>query len=443
MTIAAGACYLGAFGTLVVGWRDGVAEVAILGAELMAQCGLAVVHGLSAPGVLYGNNAAVSASVFVALPLALAVALPLVSPDVGASRWVARRWKGWASGWVVAGAGLAGWLLVAPNALPEPSLGKPVAVSVGIGCLAVALRLSWRQLELYWIGQRAASLVASLSLAFMGLTGLVWIARGAFGPGWWFAHLLDVTAVLGASVALAVGYRQDKRVTDLLAPVLARKPLVALRFGVELARPPPRRGSAGEDPLTRDHVVRVAELAMRAGQRGGLSPVRLRSLGLGAILHDIGRVETPNEILTKPGRLTESETTMMRQHALVGERLLGAVPELAPAARFVRAHHERVDGAGYPDGLRGDQIPLEAGIISVCDAFDAMAHTRHYRTGMGPELAIAILREHAGSQWDAACVELVVAEVLAAPAGTVLWDVGTAEPASSDAAICHASSSPG
>ena len=85
--------------------------------------------------------------------------------------------------------------------------------------------------------------------------------------------------------------------------------------------------------------------------------------------------------------------------------------ELAPAATFVRSHHERQDGRGYPDGLAGTQIPIEVAIISACDAFDAMCHTRHYREGMGRERAFTVLREHAGSQWDTEVVALVVATI--------------------------------
>lgn len=438
VTLGAGVCALGALWGLVAGWRDGVAEVAILAAALLAQSALATVHGLTAPGVLYGPNTAVSVSIFLALPLALLTAFPLVAPDLPAARWVARRWRAWICGSVLVAAVLAVWLLVSPRSFPEAGLRHPLVIAVGIGALALALRISWRLLGLYWIGRRTASLVASLATAYLGLSGLVWLGQRAFSAGWWFAHVLDIAGVLGASVALAAGHRQDRRVTELLAPVVTREPLLALRLGLS---PVVHRFVAdlhAKDTLTRDHVVRVGELAMRAGTRAKLPPVRLRWLGLGAILHDIGKLQTPAEILTKPGRLTDTETATMREHAGVGADLLAAVPELAAAAPLVRAHHERFDGAGYPDGLRGDQIPLEAGIISVCDAFDAMAHTRHYRAGMGPDRAVAILREHAGSQWDPACVELIVAELRSQGSAHVLWDVGlAAEPLTAEP-VCHA-----
>jgi HD-GYP domain-containing protein (c-di-GMP phosphodiesterase class II) len=164
-----------------------------------------------------------------------------------------------------------------------------------------------------------------------------------------------------------------------------------------------------KDSLTRDHVVRVGELALRAGERSRLAPRRLRQLGLAAILHDVGKLAVSDAILTKPGRLTPEEFERMKRHTLDGERLLAQTPGLELAARFVRWHHERVDGRGYPDGLAGDEIPLEARIIAAADGYDAISHTRHYREGLGHLGAASILQEHAGSQWDAEAVAHVLA----------------------------------
>ena len=164
-----------------------------------------------------------------------------------------------------------------------------------------------------------------------------------------------------------------------------------------------------KDPITRDHVVRTAILAMRVGDSIGLPPRRLRSLGLAALLHDVGKLDTPDEVLNKQGRLTPDEYRVIQRHTVDGYDLVAAVPSLAAIAPLVRGHHERVDGDGYPDGLRGQEIPIEARIIAACDAFDAMAHSRQYREGMGHERATAVLREHAGSQWDSSVVDLIVA----------------------------------
>jgi HD-GYP domain-containing protein (c-di-GMP phosphodiesterase class II) len=224
---------------------------------------------------------------------------------------------------------------------------------------------------------------------------------------------------------LAVGYRSKGSIAAAIAPVVNGDPLIALDLGLS---PVVHRFVAAlerKDPITRDHVVRVAELAVRAGERAGLTGTRLRCLGLGALLHDVGKLDVPDAILTKPGLLSESEMARMRQHVIDGERLLLGEPELASAAPLVRWHHERHDGLGYPDGVAGGDLPLEAGIISACDAFDAMAHTRHYRQGLGAERAIAVLQEYAGIQWNPQAVELVIAAARTdAGSGNILAGTG-------------------
>jgi HD-GYP domain-containing protein (c-di-GMP phosphodiesterase class II) len=141
-------------------------------------------------------------------------------------------------------------------------------------------------------------------------------------------------------------------------------------------------------------------------------------------LHDIGKLETPIEILDKPSRLTAEEYEIVKRHAVDGERILQAEPALATVAAIVRSHHERIDGRGYPDGLSGDAVPLAARIIAVCDAFDAMTHEHRHRRAMSPGMAFSVLREHAGSQWDPKVIDHVMAVLPAMDIGEGLTAVG-------------------
>ncbi len=404
VVITASLCVLAAVGVIVVAHRDATAEIGILGGALFALSMFGLVHGIALPGVLFDQNGAVTTAALMALPAAVMIASPLLFVRSAVSRAVSRHWRPWVVAWSVVVVATSALLLARPDLLVLPGARTPVAVSVAALSLVLVLMVSFRQLRLYWVGELRATLVGAIAFAFIGLTAIVWIGEQPFSAGFWLVHLLDISGVLGACAAVAFGHRAERRVTDVLGPILERDPLAALELGLA---PVVRRfvAALGEkDEQTRDHVVRVGETATRVGERLRLTPRRLRYLGLAAILHDVGKLAVDDAILQKPGPLTGPEYDRIKRHAADGEQLLLVTPELAPAARFVRSHHERVDGMGYPDGLVADQIPLEARIIAACDAYDAIANTRYYRDGLGGGGAASVLQEHAGSQWDARVV---------------------------------------
>jgi diguanylate cyclase (GGDEF)-like protein len=164
-------------------------------------------------------------------------------------------------------------------------------------------------------------------------------------------------------------------------------------------------------PTMEAHISHVAALAEAVAEEMGLDDHEVREITSAAELHDIGKAAIPDAILAKAGPLDADEWNLIRRHTLLGERIMLQAPALANAARLVRASHERIDGTGYPDGLRGDEIPLGARIIFVCDAFDAMVTDRPYSKAVSMEHALAELRRCAGKQFDAAVIEIFCAQV--------------------------------
>ena len=137
------------------------------------------------------------------------------------------------------------------------------------------------------------------------------------------------------------------------------------------------------------------------GKRLALRPAELRNLEFGALLHDVGKITVPKEIINKPGPLNEAEWEIMRRHTIEGQRMLDSVGGvLTRVGEIVRASHEDYDGSGYPDGLAGNAIPIEARICSACDAFSAMTTDRAYRPAMSESEALEELRHCAGTQFD-------------------------------------------
>jgi diguanylate cyclase (GGDEF)-like protein len=169
-----------------------------------------------------------------------------------------------------------------------------------------------------------------------------------------------------------------------------------------------------KDAYTAAHAHDVAELSEGVAARLGLSPDEVRTVRYAALLHDVGKIGIRTEILTKPGKLTEDEFAEMKQHTLIGQRILEPIPFFSGIHRLVRWAHERWDGAGYPDGMAGEDIPLGARIICACDAFHAMTSDRPYRAAMPLSEALAEIGRHAGTQFDPRVVEALVYEAVVA-----------------------------
>ena len=154
------------------------------------------------------------------------------------------------------------------------------------------------------------------------------------------------------------------------------------------------------DPYTEDHLYRIRGFAEAIAAELGLPPDEIREIGFSSLLHDLGKIRVPDSILTKPGPLSEAEWRIMKQHPLWGEELLSAHPWLETARQIARWHHERWDGTGYPDGLRAEQIPLSAAIVTVADGLDAMISDRPYRKAWPPRQAIVEIRAQKGRQYS-------------------------------------------
>lgn len=162
------------------------------------------------------------------------------------------------------------------------------------------------------------------------------------------------------------------------------------------------------DSQTCCHSKATGEWARRLSASLNLSKEQTEFVELCAVLHDIGKIATPESILFKPGPLDEREWEVMRDHAAAGQRILNQIPSLARCAMIVRAHHERWDGRGYPDGLAAENIPFEARVVAVADAFHAMISDRPYRKAIAPRRALEIIEAGRGTQWDPLVVDAML-----------------------------------
>jgi putative two-component system response regulator len=163
-----------------------------------------------------------------------------------------------------------------------------------------------------------------------------------------------------------------------------------------------------KDPYTKGHCNRVRDLSIALAKATGQSLEMLEIIEGGSLLHDIGKISIPEDILNKDTRLTSDEYEIIKTHPAAGEKIISHLPQFKRFLPIVRSHHERIDGKGYPDGLKSDEIPLEVRIVSLADAFDAMTSSRAYRTPLPTEMAVEELKFFSGSQFDSDLVEVFI-----------------------------------
>jgi HD-GYP domain-containing protein (c-di-GMP phosphodiesterase class II) len=289
--------------------------------------------------------------------------------------------------------------------------------------VAGAQTFSWDHWPVY-----LAALAAQFAFDFAAAATRAWLIDGTppqavggmIAPVYAFDAALAPIGLLTVIAALQIGPGMVLMVIPLAAvlAVLSRERQV--RVDKALALSEAYQGTAMllgdmveiDDAYTGSHSREVVELALGVSDSLGLSAKQRRDVEFAALLHDIGKITVPKEVVNKPGPLDEAEWAIVRRHTTEGERMLKRIGGvLADVGRIVRSSHEHFDGSGYPDGLAGEEIPIEARIVACCDAFSAMTTTRSYRKAMSTEVAIAELRACAGSQFDpevaSALLELV------------------------------------
>lgn len=245
-----------------------------------------------------------------------------------------------------------------------------------------------------WFGLRGAIITTSVvSVVFLVHAFLDW-------PGNYMEQANQLGELAGFWVAgLIPGWLFDRQKSLLLDLAKANEEtIIGLVSALDL-----------REHNTRMHSQRVREYTELIATRFGVDEAARREVGFGALLHDVGKIATPDQILLKPGKLTDSEWEEMRKHPEAGYRIVKRIGFLKDAAEIVHAHHERYDGKGYPRGLKGDAIPLGARLFMVADVYDALTSERPYKSPLSFEEAAAEITKHKGTQFDPDVVATFVA----------------------------------
>jgi HD-GYP domain-containing protein (c-di-GMP phosphodiesterase class II) len=286
---------------------------------------------------------------------------------------------------------------------------------LGIGFVLFVL-LVWRAGRTYLLTRRPADLIVALGLTWLGVALVAALTLTYSDLGWWLGHMFELDGILIVAVPVALDLAHTAQARPLAGDLSAAELVSAEEVFLGSHVRALTLRLAEKDAYTEQHTRRVALRAVQVGTELGLSRGRLRTLAIGALVHDIGKLSVPDAILKKPGPLDDAEFRVIQRHCDWGGRLVDEVGTFSAGVRhLVRDHHERLDGSGYPDGIAGEAIALDTRILAVCDVYDALISPRVYRGAWSHEEAMALLHSEAGSTLDARCVA-ALERVLAAQA---------------------------
>ena len=303
-------------------------------------------------------------------------------------------------------------------------------------CALTLLATGWQYRRRFRLGGDRVQLALALA-CWLGVEAIVSLRIGAeWHVSWWVYHALLLAGFGSAVYAILTEYRRVRQIDEALAGVRMHDDMEHITRGYPEALRALVAAVEAKDAHTHGHSARVAEYSVRLGQQMGLGPTQLRDLAQGAVLHDIGKIGTADAVLNKPGPLTSQERTWIEEHPVAGWEIVRQAPSLHASLAVVRHHHERWDGAGYPDGLAGEDIPLQARMAAVADVWDALTSERAYRPAWSTRRALDHIVAGAGSQFDPACVEAFV-DVLALQGIAPTGEPATAEAAATAASDCH------
>jgi HD-GYP domain-containing protein (c-di-GMP phosphodiesterase class II) len=388
--------------------RTASARITLLALSFISMAGLFAVHGLATPGFLveaeYRAVLGFSSRMSIVLAAAFLALSAIDLPQELSQRVV--KWRGAIlGGWVMLLLSYALAALIAPESVPPRIMSEVLFLR---GTNAVVFSFSLFATIRYFQGYQRSGLAMYNAMAIGSL--LLFEAQFTMHFGevwhlsWWIYHFALFSAFLLMLGGMALEYVQGNSPVLVMQGLTLSDPIAQIQAGYTRVITAFAASLEARDGYTHGHGQRVAALSLLIGERMGLAPGRLRGLAQGALLHDVGKIGVPDRILCKPGPLTDDEYCEIQRHPERGEALLGSAFTGPVESAVIRHHHERYDGTGYPDRLRGADIPLEARIASVADVYDALRSARAYRGAWDREVAQQYMREQSGSHFDPTCI---------------------------------------
>ena len=391
----------------IVGMRQRNIQVIYVSLAFISLAGFFSIHGLATPHFIIGDNSVVGvAAQLSVLTMSLWLLVSSLPADNAFSAYLAR-YSNWLVPVYVPAIVLIGVLALSNPSVADlvPVTNEPIKYISGGLTIVLASAAGYR----YWQSFRYSNFPFQVAIALTGgwiaVTQIIITTALFFHASWWIYHFLLLFSVIAVVAGLVVQYRRGDSIVRSILGLFSTDPSERLEAGLSPSVRSLIEATEARDPYTAGHSYRVSRGAFELGNALKVSPEELRVLVQGGLVHDVGKLEVPGTILNKPGPLTAEERKAIEDHPVIGYDLCARLGFMAPELAVIRSHHERLDGAGYPDGLANGDIPRLARILSVIDVWDALTSARAYRLAWSEAEALAYLQENCGTQFDADLVD--------------------------------------
>ncbi len=382
-------------------------KITFLALSYVSLAAIFVLHGVSTPGLLVSHSAISGTSAQLSVVLAVVwLWLSSLSVDQPFIQWLARWQRLLLPLWVLILLGICMvlWLV--------PELGEMIRVKQNPGkwlfTIFVVMMNSWtmyRYFATYTASRFPLQLSVVYSAGWMIVAQLIIVTGEAWRLSWWLYHFLLLGSVIIMVSGIIRQYASSHSLSATIQLMFRANPQDWIRTYMSTSVKELVMATEARDAYTAGHNYRVALYALKLGEEMGLGKEELRAIAQGGLIHDVGKLNIPDHILNKPGKLTPDERRLIEGHTLAGYDLckrLGFMPE---ELAVIRSHHEKWNGKGYPDRLKGEDIPLIARVTAVADVYDALTSSRSYRQALSHQEALDYIVGESGRHFDPACVE--------------------------------------
>ncbi|WP_336776965.1 HD-GYP domain-containing protein [Paenibacillus sp. MMO-58] len=385
-------------------------KISFLSLSFVSLAALFLVHGLSTPREAYHTTALPSNAAQMSILLAVMwLWLSSMSSDRRVISWLSAHQRWLLPIWTVSIAVICAllWLFSDQMSWLQMKQG-PIKWTATLLIVGLNGWTMYRYLETYLSTRFPLQLAIVYSSGwmivaqFINVTGKMWMLS------WWIYHLLLLASISAMIVGIYYQYRSSGSYTKSLKQLFQNDPKEWIHAYMSPAVRELIRTTETRDAYTAGHNYRVALYAIQLGEELGLNSDQLRAIAQGGIVHDIGKLIVPDNILNKPGKLTPEEREVIEKHPVTGFNLCRRLGFMQEELAVIRSHHERWDGSGYPDALSGDNIPLLARVTAVADVYDALTSSRSYRAALSHEEAMAIILKERGKHFDPLCVDALI-----------------------------------